>query len=161
MSRTARIVVIAGLVLAALTTALFTAWALYAHATWNADSRIGQSRFGHALRLLTQHELFVPGAILAIAAVVVAAVLVVFVLRGKRWPFLVIAIGSLVAIAPGWLMRAQAWRIERAMSRNASWAARSPYVTIATMLALALTIYFALLAFAAVVAWVTSRDRDA
>jgi len=159
--------VLVGLALATVKAAAFTAWAIFIHATWRfvwgheTPDRLGQSTFGRGMHILTQHEHFTAGAIVAIVAVVVAAVMFFLIYRGKRWPYLVVAVGSLAAIVPAWIVRSQVWDTERAMSRSTAWAARSPYVMIATVIALAITIYFAVLAIAATVAWLTSRRDDA
>jgi len=167
VKRVSRIAAIALVTFGALAVAGFTAWAIYTHATWEfhwghfTPDRAEQSYFGRGLRILTQHRHFVPGAVAAIAAAIGAGALALLMWRGKRWPFVVAAIGALVAIVPAWIVRAQVWDAELEMSRNVKWATRSPYVTRATTLAVVVTIYLALVIASCVVAWITARREPA
>jgi len=166
--RTSRIVAIAGLSLIAVAVVVLVAWGFYTRETWDfrpgfvdAD-RPNQSFTGRGLRILMFHPLFEPFAIISAACAVAAGALVYLMIkRNKRWPYLVAAIGTAAAIAVPWLARREVWQIEAAFARSEKWAARSPYVTMATNLAIVATITLALVAISASIAWLTRRKPAA
>ncbi|HWU87305.1 MAG TPA: hypothetical protein VN253_08520, partial [Kofleriaceae bacterium] len=75
--------------------------------------------------------------------------------RRRRWGYLVAGIGSCLVIAAPWLVRAYVAHIET-VTASRRWAARSPYVAASTYLAIAATLFLALLTVAAITAFATA-----
>ena len=167
MHRSSRIAAIAGVALVAAIVVGLVVWGFYTRETWDfrpgfADAdRASQSTTGRGLRILMFHPFFEPFAIVALACALGSGGLVFLMLKQKRWPYLVASLGTAAAIAVPWFARKEVWDVEEAFSRSAKWAARSPYVTAATNLAIAATIVLALVAIAAGIAWLTHPKQRA
>ena len=168
MYRTSRIAAIAGLSLIAVAVIVLVAWGFYTRETWDfrpgfvdAD-RPNQSFTGRGLRILMFHPLFEAFAIVSGACALAAGALVYLMIKtDKRWPYLVAAIGTAAAIAVPWVARKEVWQLEAAFARSEKWAARSPYVTTATNLAIVATVALALVAISSGIAWLTRRKSAA
>lgn len=92
-------------------------------------------------------------------AVVALALAFVIWRRTVRWPYVAVVLGCGLVITAAWIGRGYVWDIEAAAANNQRWPARSSYVIAATRVAIAITAYSALLAAAAIAAWIAARPR--
>ena len=159
--RAARRITLAGLVAGVAALAGLLGWAAYTRATWQSGpgfldpDRAGQSFLGRGLRLIVQHPDFGLGATIVGAIAAAGLALAVVIWRRQRWGLLVTGIGGALVIAAPWLARAYVQHVET-VTASRRWAARSPYVAASTTFAIAATIFLALLAGAALVAFATA-----
>jgi hypothetical protein len=161
--RILRLIVMVDLATVTVAAIAFTGWAIYMRVTKAyAMSEFGiSSRLERSLIVVFASPLFVPGAIIAVAAIAASGALLFEMKRGKRWPYLVTSVVAALAIVPGWLLRHEAWKLERGFSRSAKWADKSPYVGIATTGAIAVTVVLGLLAATSLTTYLVLRRRPA
>jgi hypothetical protein len=147
----ARLATIALLIVGALTAIGVVAWSIYIRSTHLTQlGRAGlRSGFELAARLNTEY-LAVLGALAAIALALAYLVW----RQPKPWAYLGASIGSALTIVGVWWGRSIIVRFE-----DPHFVKKSPWVRAATFVATAATIYLALLAIAALLAWLTSRRR--
>jgi len=143
----------------ALVAAGLVAWLLYKSA--NIEGAVAgferSSYIGRGLVLLTAHVYFVHGIAASIIAIVLAAVLAVFMLHRKRWAYLMTGVGAAAMIVPLWLLRGHIFDIEAMFANSTRWAERSPYVQAATVLTIIATGVLAVLSALALATFFTAR----
>ena len=147
MARTARVITALLFAIGALGAGAAAIWiasvspgdggGVIARALWLVGDRLGAAVY----------------AMLAVAALGAVA-LGWFAARGRRWPLVVAIAASPAGIALAWIARHLAAQMEDPHFRR-----KSPYVHAATDVAIAATIYLALLAISATVALIAERRR--
>jgi hypothetical protein len=159
--RAARRITLAGLVVGAAALVALIAWTAYVRASWDpvhgfSGPRPTDPSFLHrGFRIIALHPDYALGATIAGAVAAGGIALAALVWRRQRWSFLLAGISSLLVIAGPWLARAYVTHVET-VTASRRWAARSPYVAAATDIAIAATGFLALLAAAALLAFVTA-----
>ena len=159
--RIARHFTLAGLVLGATALVALIAWTCDVRAAWDpvhgfpASMPPARSFIHRGFRIIARAPDYALGATIAGAIAAAGIALAIAVWRRLRWGLLAAGIGSLLVIVVPWLARAYVVYIET-ITASRSWAARSPYVAAATSLAVACTIFLALLALAAIIGFATT-----
>lgn len=146
----ARLATIGLLVLGAIATIALVAWSIYirsTHLTHTLGRASLRSGFELAARLNTEY-------LAALGALAAAALALAYIVwrHTRPWAYLATMFGGAATIGAVWWGRSVIVRLE-----DPHFVKKSPWVQAATFVATLATIYLALLATAAAIAWLTSR----
>lgn len=151
LHRAARLATIALLVAGALATIALVAWSINIRQTTYGPGP-GRAGLRSGLELAARLD---SGYLVALcAAAVLALALAWFVYARQAWAYVTATTGSVLCIAGVWWGRHFIVQLE-----DPHFVKRSPWVKAATFVATVATIYLALVAVAALAAWLTARNQ--